>query len=68
MTTINPVYKFLFHLQKIGVTNMCAASPYIQQAFPKMSEDEANGMLMYWMEHYRDLHTQLRMEHVKTSK
>lgn len=65
MTTINPVFRFLFHLQTIGVTNMCAATPYIQKAFPKLSKAEADNMLMFWMEHYRDLHTQLRMEHVK---
>jgi len=44
---------FLISLRDSGVTNMFGASPYLADAFPELSKDDARKVLMLWMESFR---------------
>lgn len=41
--------KFLDELRESGVTNMFGARPYLQEAFPELTEQEARIILSEWM-------------------
>lgn len=45
-------YRFLEDLRQSGITNMFGAVPYLQQAFPELSELEAEDVLVNWMQNY----------------
>lgn len=45
-------YRFLEDLRQSGITNMFGAVPYLQQAFPELSELEAEDVLANWMQNY----------------
>lgn len=40
---------FLDELRKSGDTNILGARPYIEDAFPELSEGQAAAVLGYWM-------------------
>lgn len=46
-------FEFLEDLRKTGLTNMFGARPYLQTAFPDLSDKEAKEILVKWMESYR---------------
>ncbi len=43
-------YEYLDGLRESGRTNMFGASPYLQEAFPELTEKEARKVLVSWME------------------
>ena len=45
-------FNFLFRLQKSGKTNMFGAVPYLRQAFPTLTRQSAEAILLEWMENY----------------
>src|SRR5947207_989249 len=47
---------FLDKLRESGITNMFGAVPYIAQAFPRLSAQEAKDTLKYWMQTFEDRH------------
>lgn len=46
-------FEFLEDLRKSGLTNMLGARPYIQTAFPDLSEEEAKEILFKWLQTFR---------------
>lgn len=46
-------FDFLMDLRASGQTNMYGARPYLQSAFPDLSEAEATDVLVKWMESFR---------------
>lgn len=40
---------YLDALRESGVTNMYGACPYLIDEFPELSEEQAGGILVYWM-------------------
>lgn len=46
---------FLDGLRETGATNMYGATPYLSEAFG-ISEKEAKGILIYWMETFSERH------------
>lgn len=49
-------FEFLDDLQESGVTNMFGARPYLLEAFPKLSKQEAEDILTEWMSTYDERH------------
>lgn len=45
---------YLDVLRISGVTNMYGATPYLQDAFPKLNRDEAQNILSYWMKTFSE--------------
>jgi hypothetical protein len=41
--------EYLDKLRESGVTNMWGAQPYVQRRFYKLDEEQAAGVLGYWM-------------------
>jgi len=41
--------RFLNELRDSGVTNMFGASPFLQQAFPGLTRNEAMEIVAHWM-------------------
>ena len=46
-------FDFLEDLRKSGLTNMLGARPYLQTAFPDLSEKEAKEILVKWLQSFR---------------
>jgi hypothetical protein len=46
-------FDFLEELRESGQTNMFSARPYLQTAFPDLSNVQAKVILVKWMESYR---------------
>jgi hypothetical protein len=46
-------FDFLEDLRKSGLTNMLGARPYIQTAFPDLSDKEAKEILVKWLQSFR---------------
>ncbi len=46
--------RYLDTLRETGVTNMMGACPWLTNAFPKMTKDEASGVLSYWQQTFGD--------------
>ena len=46
-------FEWLEALRKTGLTNMFGARPYLQTAFPDLSDVEAKTILVKWMESHR---------------
>jgi hypothetical protein len=44
---------FLISLRDSGITNMFGASPYLADAFPELSKDDARKVLVLWMESFK---------------
>lgn len=49
----NDVYRYLFNLQKSGVTNMMGATPYIEKEFPGI--ENARELHINWMKNYQSI-------------
>lgn len=47
---------FLDRLRESGITNMFAASPYLQRRFSYLSHNEAIEAVAYWMQTFADRH------------
>lgn len=45
---------FLDGLRISGITNMFGAVPYLQEHDPDLTEDDARGVLAYWMKTFDD--------------
>jgi len=45
-------YEFLIELRDSGVTNMWGAAPYLQAAFPHLTENEARTVLVEWIDSF----------------
>lgn len=50
MTNIKPEFEFLNRLRESGETNMFGAAPFLQCAFPGMTQGEARKIVAAWME------------------
>ena len=50
--------EFLDDLRDSGVTNMLGAASYLREAFPKLSKSESYSILSYWMDSFKERHTQ----------
>ena len=48
--------EYLDDLRESGITNMFGARPYLQDAFPALSEGEASEVLGYWMKSFSERH------------
>jgi hypothetical protein len=48
--------EYLDELRESGVTNMFGARPYLIQAFPELTQQEASKILSYWMESFSERH------------
>jgi hypothetical protein len=46
-------FDFLEALRESGQTNMLGARPYLQTAFPDLSDEEAKGILVKWLQSFR---------------
>jgi len=46
-------FDWLEVLRETGLTNMLGARPYLQTAFPDLSDKEAKMILVKWMQSYR---------------
>lgn len=55
--------KYLDVLRGTGVTNMWGAQPWLKNAFPRLTNDEASKILDYWMRTFAD-----RLERGEVSK
>jgi len=44
---------FLISLRDSGITNMFGASPYLADAFPELSKDDARKVLVLWMDSFK---------------
>lgn len=49
-------FDFLDGLRESGITNMYGAVPYLIEAFPKLTENEAREILKNWMETFSERH------------
>jgi len=47
-------YDFLEDLRDSGVTNMWGARPYLSQAFPELSLQEAGKILSDWIKSFKN--------------
>lgn len=52
------VFRYLFSLQASGITNMFASPAYVTRMF-KLSTDEAEKIVLKWMNGYSELKTRL---------
>jgi len=52
MKKINKYFQFLDNLRKSGVTNMFGAAPYLQEAYPELTREEAREILIKWMQSF----------------
>jgi hypothetical protein len=48
--------EYLDALRESGLTNMFGASPWLMNAFRKLSKDEAGDVLTYWMRSFSERH------------
>ena len=48
--------EYLDALRESGITNMFGARPYLMNAYPKLSKDEAKEVLSYWMKTFGERH------------
>ena len=46
-------FVWLEGLRKLGLTNMLGARPYLQVAFPDLSDEEAKEILVKWLQSFR---------------
>ena len=46
-------FEFLEDLRKSGLTNMLGARPYLQTAFPDLSDEEGKEILVKWLQSFR---------------
>lgn len=44
-----PYFTYLDKLRESGRTNMFGASPFLRDAFPELSEEQAKAVLTSWM-------------------
>jgi len=54
-------FKYLYELQTSGQTNMFGAGQYLERRFG-IDRNEAKEILLYWMENYETIATQLSIE------
>lgn len=54
-------YRFLFNLQKSGVTNMYGAGFFLEKSFPELDTQKADALLTYWMKNYKALADRLKI-------
>ena len=52
---------YLFDLQQSGRTNMFGAAPFLEDAFD-LDKKKAKEILIYWMENYDKIATELGVE------
>lgn len=52
----NEHLEFLDDLRESGATNMFGARPYLMEAFPDLSDEEAATALAYWMKTFGERH------------
>ena len=55
-------YLYLDDLRESGVTNMFGAAPYLQAAFPELSQQEAMNILIDWMKTFGERQKKLQEE------
>jgi len=48
--------EYLDDLRDSGITNMFGARPYLLNAFPNLSDDEAGKAVVYWMNSFGERH------------
>ena len=48
--------KYLDALRETGVTNMYGATPWLMNAFRRLTKDEAGKVLIYWMRTFEGRH------------
>ena len=48
--------EYLDDLRESGVTNMYGARPYLLDAFPELTKEEAREILLYWMRSFSERH------------
>lgn len=46
--------EFLDDLRDSGVTNMFGARPYLMEAFPELTKDDAAEILAHWMKTFAE--------------
>ena len=46
-------YDFLDELRESGIVNMFGARPYLIEAFPELSREDAGKILSGWMESFK---------------
>jgi hypothetical protein len=49
-------FKYLFELQKSGITNMFGAASYMQKKFPELDYEECKDLLLTWMNDWENIH------------
>lgn len=54
-------FKYLYRLQRRGTTNMVGAGPYLQSTFG-LDKNEAREILLFWMDKYEEIATELGIE------
>ena len=47
---------YLDRLRESGITNMYGACPYLQDAFPDLTDHQAGEILLYWMDTFTERH------------
>jgi len=55
-------YLYLDDLRESGVANMFGAAPYLQAAFPELSQREAMNILIDWMKTFGERQKKLQEE------
>lgn len=53
---------YLDVLRESGVTNMFGAIPYLRKRFKKLTDEEAQEILCYWMKTFSERHPQKEKE------
>lgn len=48
--------EYLDDLRDSGVTNMFGARPYVEDAFPELTSEQAGKVLVYWMQTFSERH------------
>lgn len=48
--------EYLDELRETGVTNMYGAVPYLMYEYPLLTQEQARGVLSYWMRTFSERH------------
>jgi len=54
-------YRYLYQLQRSGITNMMGAAPYLQSHFG-LDKNTAREILQTWMNKYEEIAKELNIE------
>jgi hypothetical protein len=52
----NEHLRYLDVLRESGATNMFGATSWLMNAYPKLTKDQANKILSYWMKTFSERH------------